>query len=169
MTDETTDAPEGDDTPAAGAVVAPAPTAAVEPAAEPVAFWRRPTFERYFAPLLIPIIAVLGIVIMLGYLGLGMFSSRLAQIGITPRHLFAAGFATHTVALASILAGIPGSYAWWSIYGMGAAVNVLSFTVLSAGFAKEFVARANTALNLLVLPTLALRYGRFTQKAQEEE
>ena len=93
---------------------------------------------------------VLGVVIMLGYLGLGMFSSQLAQIGITPRHLFAAGFATHTVALASILAGIPGSYAWWSIYGMGAAVNVLSFTVLSAGFAKEFVARANTALNLLM-------------------
>ena len=78
---------------------------------------------------------VLGVVIMLGYLGLGMFSSRLA---------------THTVALAAILAGIPGSYAWWSVYGMGAAVNVLSFTVLSAGFAKEFVARANTALNLLM-------------------
>src|SRR4051794_1413450 len=64
MTDVTTDAPEGDDAPAAGAVVAPAPTAAVEPPAEPVAFWRRPNFERYFAPLLIPIIAVLGIVIM---------------------------------------------------------------------------------------------------------
>jgi MFS family permease len=93
---------------------------------------------------------VLGVVIMLGYLGLGMFSSRLAERGISPRHLFAAGFATHTVALAAILAAIPGSYAWWSLYGMGAAVNVLSFNVLSAGFAKEFVARANTALNLLM-------------------
>jgi plastocyanin len=70
MTDETPTAPdsdgapEGDDAPAAGAVVAPAPTAAVEPPAEPVPFWRSPNFERYFAPLLIPIIAVLGIVIM---------------------------------------------------------------------------------------------------------
>ena len=92
----------------------------------------------------------LGTVIMLGYVGLGMFSSWLAQVGVGPRHLFAIGFATHTVALAAILAGIPGSYAWWSLYGMGAAVNVLSFTVLSSGFAKELVARANTALNLLM-------------------
>jgi len=93
---------------------------------------------------------VQGVVIMAGYLSLGMFSSRLGRHGVTPRHLFALGFATHTVALAAILASIPGSYAWWSLYGMGAAVNVLAFTVLSAGFAKELVARANTALNLVM-------------------
>ena len=62
MTDETTDAPEGD-APAVEAAVAPVPAAAVEPAAEPVPFWRRPNFERFIAPLFIPIIAVLGIVI----------------------------------------------------------------------------------------------------------
>jgi plastocyanin len=63
MTDETTDAPEGDDAPAAEAAVVPASTAAVASAAEPVPFWRRPAFERFIAPLFIPIIAVLGIVI----------------------------------------------------------------------------------------------------------
>jgi len=63
MTDETTDAPEGDDAPEAEAAVAPVPTAAVEPPTEPVPFWRRPNFERFIAPLFIPIIAVLGIVI----------------------------------------------------------------------------------------------------------
>ena len=93
---------------------------------------------------------VLGSVIMAGYLTLGMFSSRLGSLGIAPRHLFASGFTAHTVALAAILTAIPGSYAWWSLYGLGAAVNVLAFTVLSAGFAKELVARANTALNLLM-------------------
>ena len=56
----------------------------------------------------------------------------------------------HTAALAAILARAPGSYAWWSLYGMGAAVNVLAFMVLSSGFAKELAARANTALNLLM-------------------
>jgi plastocyanin len=73
MTDETPDAtteePEG-----AGAVatevepdVAAAPSAEVEPTraeAEPVRFWQRPNVERYVVPLLIPIFAVLGIVIM---------------------------------------------------------------------------------------------------------
>src|SRR5437868_6525885 len=68
---------------------------------------------------------VLGIAIMLGYLGLGMFSSGLARRGITPRHLFAAGFATHTVAVWASWARIPGSYAWWSVYGMGAVVRLL--------------------------------------------
>lgn len=93
---------------------------------------------------------ILGIVIIAGYLSLGMFSSRLGRRGIAPRHVFAAGVATHVVALAAILAGIPCSYAWWSLYGTGAAVNVLAFTVLSGGFAKDLVARANTALNLLM-------------------
>ena len=93
---------------------------------------------------------VLGIVIMAGYLSLGMFSSRLGRRGIAPRHLFASGFAVHAVALGVILVGAPGSYAWWSLYGMGAAVNVLSFTMISAGFAKNLAARANTALNLLM-------------------
>src|SRR5690349_22530916 len=93
---------------------------------------------------------VLGLVIMAGYLSLGMFSSRLGKRGITPRHLFAFGFAAQPVALAALIAAIPGSYAWWSLYGIGAAVDVLAFTVLSAGFEKELAARANTALNLLM-------------------
>ena len=62
MTDETTDAPEGDDRRRRGRR-APASTAAVEPAAEHVPFWRSPNFERCLLPLLIPIIVVLGIVI----------------------------------------------------------------------------------------------------------
>jgi hypothetical protein len=57
---------------------------------------------------------------------------------------------THTVALAALIAAVPGSYLWWSLYGLGAVVNVLAFAVLNVGFAKELAARANTALNLLM-------------------
>jgi len=70
MTDETPatpgsdGAPEGDEPPVAEAAVAPASTVAVEHAAEHVSFWRSPTFERWIFPFLIPVIAVLGIVIM---------------------------------------------------------------------------------------------------------
>src|SRR5205807_216716 len=103
---------------------------------------------------------VLGIVIMAGYLSLGMFSSHLGRRGITPRHLFAFGFTAHTIAFAAILAGLPGSYAWWSLYGMAAAVSVLAFTVLSAGFPRDLVARANTALNLLMFASsFATQWG----------
>ena len=38
----------------------------------------------------------------------------------------------------------------WTLYGFGASVNVLSFTVLNDGFAKELAGRANTAVNLLM-------------------
>jgi len=46
------------------------------------------------------------------------------------------------------------------LYGMGTAVNVLSFTVLSEGFPRELTARANTALNLLLFScSFALQWG----------
>jgi MFS family permease len=102
----------------------------------------------------------LGVVTLLGYLALGMFSSRLARMGLAPRHLFAGGFGLHTAALAAIVGGVPGSYLWWSLYGLGAAVNVLGFTVLNSGFAKKLVARANTALNLLMFTgSFATQWG----------
>jgi MFS family permease len=92
----------------------------------------------------------LGVVVLAGYVSLGMFSARLARVGATPAHLFGAGFTLHTAALAAIVVDVPGSYLWWSLYGLGAAVNVLGFTVLGVGFPKELAARANTALNLLM-------------------
>jgi len=92
----------------------------------------------------------LGVVVLAGYVGLGMFAARLLRVGLTPAHLFGAGFATHTAALAAIVFKVPGSYLWWLLYGLGAAVNILGFTVLNAGFARELAARANTALNLLM-------------------
>src|SRR5215813_4574801 len=68
MTDETPDAPTEAAEGGGGVAteVAPPATAAVEPHTEaaPVHFWQRPNVERYLVPLLIPIIAVLGIVIM---------------------------------------------------------------------------------------------------------
>ena len=68
MTDETPDAPaeEPAGESAVATAVAPAPVAAepVAPPAEPVRFWRRPNVERFLVPLLIPIFAVFGIVLM---------------------------------------------------------------------------------------------------------
>jgi predicted MFS family arabinose efflux permease len=93
---------------------------------------------------------VLGIVVLAGYVTLGMFSGRLTRSGVTPAHLYGAGFTVHAVALAAIVSGVPGSYVWWSLYGLGAAVNILGFTVLGEGFPKEMAARANTAFNLMM-------------------
>jgi hypothetical protein len=92
----------------------------------------------------------LGAVIMIGYVALGMFSAWLARRGVSAAHLFAGGFTLHTAALAAIVADVPGSYLWWSLYGLGVAANILGFTVLNSGFAKELAARANTALNLMM-------------------
>ena len=89
-------------------------------------------------------------VIMLGYMALGFFGTRLARRGVHARHLFGAGFALSTCALAMIVLRVPGSYLWWSLYGLGAAVNVLAFTVLGQGFGRELAGRANTSLNLLM-------------------
>ena len=89
-------------------------------------------------------------VIMLGYLGLGLFGQPLARRGVHARHLFAGGFALNIVALALIVAQVRGSYVWWSLLGLGAAVNILAFTVLNESFGRAFAGRTNTTLNLLM-------------------
>lgn len=93
---------------------------------------------------------VMGVTVLAGYVFIGMFATRLARRGMHARHLFAAGFALNTLALAAIAAQVPGTYLWWGLYGLGAAVNVLSFTVLNDGFARELAGRANTAVNLIM-------------------
>ena len=95
----------------------------------------------------------LGAVTLAGYVALGMLSAQLTRRGVTPAHLYGVGFGVHTLALAAIVANVPGSYLWWSLYGLGAAVNILAFTVLGQGFAKELAARANTTLNLMMFGT----------------
>ena len=93
---------------------------------------------------------VMGAVMLAGYLGLGLFATRIARYGVGPRHLFAFGFALNIVAFAAIARMLPGTYVWWLLYGLGAATNVLAFSTLNEGFAPEFAARANTALNLMM-------------------
>lgn len=89
-------------------------------------------------------------VMMVGYLALGMFGTRLARRGVHARHLFAIGFAVSISALACIVLRFPGTYLWWSLYGLGASVNVLAFTVLNEGFGRDLAGRTNTTLNLLM-------------------
>ena len=60
------------------------------------------------------------------------------------------GFALNIVALALIVAQVRGSYVWWSLLGLGAAVNILAFTVLNESFGRAFAGRTNTTLNLLM-------------------
>jgi predicted MFS family arabinose efflux permease len=93
----------------------------------------------------------MGIAILVGYFGLGLFASRFARRGIAARHLFAAGFGLSIFALGLIVTrAMSFTYLPWALYGFGSAVNVLAFTVLSEGFPRELTARANTALNLLM-------------------
>ncbi len=103
---------------------------------------------------------VAGVTTLAGYLLIGLFAAWLARRGIHARHLFAAGFTASPAALAAIVYGLPGSYVWWAIYGFGASANVLAFTVLNDGFAKELAGRANTAVNLVTFTgSFAMQWG----------
>ena len=94
---------------------------------------------------------LMGIAILGGYLGLGLFATQLGRLGVTPRHLFGLGFALCIVALTLITSRVlPFTYLLWAAYGFGSTVNVLGFTVLSEGFPRELTGRVNTALNLLL-------------------
>ncbi|MEP6657886.1 MAG: MFS transporter [Betaproteobacteria bacterium] len=93
---------------------------------------------------------LMGVVTLGGYVFLGSFATRLAARGVRTQHLFGLGFGLNTLALGAIVGALPCTYVWWGLYGLGAAVNVLGFTVLSDGFARELTGRVNTALNLLM-------------------
>jgi hypothetical protein len=102
----------------------------------------------------------MSVVILAGYLFLGLFATWLRRSGILPRHLFAAGFAINAATFVLIVAGVPGGFVWWSLYGLGAAANVLAFAVLNEGFPREVAARANTAINLVMFAgSFATQWG----------
>ena len=88
-------------------------------------------------------------VVMVGYFIIALFGTRLARRGIHARHLFGAGFAINLAALAMIELRVPGALLWWSLYGLGAASNVLGFTALNEGFPRALTGRTNTTLNLM--------------------
>ena len=93
---------------------------------------------------------LMGIAIVGGYIGIGVFATPLARVGISTLHLYAAGFGLNVVALALITLRAPWTYVLWAVYGLGASVNVLGFTLLGQGFPRALAARANTAFNLLI-------------------
>ena len=93
---------------------------------------------------------VMGVTMLGGYLALGFLSARLARRGMHPRHVFGVAFALSALALAAIVSELACTWLWWSMYGLGATANILAFTVLNDGFARELTGRANTALNLLM-------------------
>lgn len=102
----------------------------------------------------------MGVTILLGYLGLGLFATTLGRHGIRARHLFAAGFALNALAFALIVLRVPGGLCWWPLYGLGAAANVLAFAVLNEGFPPELAGRANTAVNLVMFSgSFATQWG----------
>jgi MFS family permease len=88
--------------------------------------------------------------ILLGFVSLGLFGTRLAARGVHARHIFSLGFGLAVVALAAIFLRIPGGYVWWTLYGLGTSVNVLAFAVLNEGFGRDLAGRSNTALNLMM-------------------
>lgn len=85
-----------------------------------------------------------------GYFFIGALSERLAQRGITNRHLLAAGMLLDLLSLLAISLRWPGEVVWWCLYGLGTSLNVLTYTVLSHGLPATLVGRGNTGLNLFM-------------------
>ena len=92
----------------------------------------------------------MSVAILLGFVSLGLFGTRLAARGVHARHIFSLGFGLAVVALAAIFLRLPGGYVWWTLYGLGTSVNVLAFAVLNEGFGRDLAGRSNTALNLMM-------------------
>lgn len=102
----------------------------------------------------------MGLATLLTYLAVGLFATRLALRGIATRHIYLGGWLVHIVAFVAIVAGLPGGLLWWSLYGAGAAVNILAFTMLNEAIPAALSGRANTAANLTMFGgTFLVQWG----------
>ena len=106
------------------------------------------------------VLLAMGVLTLAGYLGLGLFATRLSARGFGPRHMYLAGWALNLAALAAIVLRVPAAPLWWCVYGFGAAANILAFTVLNEGFPSALAGRSNTAVNLTMFAgSFAAQWG----------
>jgi MFS family permease len=96
----------------------------------------------------------MGLTTLAGYAFVAMASTRLARAGIGPRHMVIGGFGLQLAMLGLIVTNaFPFTYVLWAMYGLSAAVNILSYLLLTQGFARDLAGRASTALNLVMFST----------------
>lgn len=102
----------------------------------------------------------MGFATLVTYFALGLFATRLARRGIATRHIYLGGWIVHIGAFVAIVAELPWGPLWWSLYGAGAAVNILAFTLLNEGIHPGLAGRANTAANLTMFGgTFIVQWG----------
>lgn len=104
----------------------------------------------YTKPEAASLLLAVSLISLSGYFFIGALSERLAQRGITNRHLLAAGMLLDLLSLLAISLRWPGEVVWWCLYGLGTSLNVLTYTVLSHGLPATLVGRGNTGLNLFM-------------------
>jgi MFS family permease len=106
------------------------------------------------------VLLLMSMMTLAGYLGLGLLAGPLAKRGFSSCHVFVTGWTINLVGIAAIVMRIPGEWIWWSLYGFGAAANILAFTVLNETFPSTLVGRANTAVNLTMFSgSFAAQWG----------
>jgi len=103
----------------------------------------------------------MGLTTLGGYVFVALACTRLARIGVGPRHLVIGGYGLQVAMLALIVSSaVPYTYLLWALYGLSAAVNILGYLLLTEDFPRELAGRATTALNLVMFSTtFALQWG----------
>ncbi|HUH92539.1 MAG TPA: MFS transporter [Casimicrobiaceae bacterium] len=103
----------------------------------------------------------MGLTTLGGYAFVALASTRLARIGIGPRHLVIGGYGLQVAMLALIVtSALRFTYLLWALYGLSAAINILGYLLLTEGFPRELAGRATTALNLVMFTTtFAVQWG----------
>ena len=94
------------------------------------------------------VLLAMNVLSLVGYLGLGLFATRLTALGFHSRHMYLTGWTINLVAIAAIILRLPGETIWWCAYGFGAAANIIAFTLLNETIPPSIAGRANTAVNL---------------------
>lgn len=106
------------------------------------------TVSGHSRPLAAQHLFYLNLALLVGFVALALFTTRLARRGIPPVALLAAGsFLTVLSGLTLLLEAGP-SVLLWSLLGLSVCVGNLAYPLLTAHYPAHLAGRVNTALNL---------------------
>jgi len=88
---------------------------------------------------------------IVGYLGFGTLTDRLARRGIPPMRVMVCGLASFMLVQSQLcFQWLPLTQPLWVLFGLCGTASILPYAIIAQGFPRQLAGRANTGLNLPV-------------------
>jgi len=97
------------------------------------------------------VLLLIAAAMIVGYLGFGTLTDRLARRGIPPTRVMVCGLISFMLVQSLLcLQWLPLTRPLWLLFGLCGTASILPYAIIAQGFPRQLAGRANTGLNLPV-------------------